>query len=109
MVIPHESVHAGSFVFEISDYASDICVLGYHFTGITGSGLPVEADLYYELRPDPAETQTVTDGDFVSFLNQLVSEGLVADPSRVTTQELFQLQQSGKIRRLGEGWEIVTP
>ena len=41
--------------------------------------------------------------------DQFVLDLASAEASRVTTQELFQLQQSGKIRRLGEGWEIVTP
>ena len=109
LVIPHRTVHSGSFVLEAADYGEDICVLGYHFRGVSGSGLPVEAELYYQLRPDPSETQTVTDAAMLTFLGEVVDRGWVSDPSQITTQDLFRLQQSGLIRQTGSGWEIVGP
>ena len=107
LVIPHESVHEASFKLEAADYGLDICVLSYHFRGISGGGFPVVASLHYELRPDPAETQFVVDGALITFLEAIIDNGWVSDPGRITTEELFQLQQSGKIRQTPSGWEIV--
>jgi len=107
VLIPATTVHNSAFVREASDFAEDTCVVAYHFKGTTPSERPVVMSLYYEIRPDPATMSTVVDEQLISFLTDLVEIGAVEDPTRITTQDLFRLQQSGLIVQTGEGWTFA--
>jgi hypothetical protein len=73
----------------------EVCGLGVHYEGSTDSGMPSRASAYFTLRD--AEVVPETDPAMLEALNRVIAEGLVADPDRVTHEELYTLALEGKL------------
>jgi hypothetical protein len=76
---------------------SEVCDVALTLSGTSTPGLPVYTGVYFTVRRNPQFTQVVNDETRRALLNRIVSEGLVADPTRVTDEDIDRLVQEGKI------------
>ncbi len=84
----------------------DFCGIGLHLIGHTQKSEPVYASLYYPLRVSPTLTHTVDDEQLRRFLIRLANLKLVPEGVGITQEDLYRLQQQGRIVRTAVGWEV---
>lgn len=76
---------------------NDVCGLAVYHTGSMPDGLKVYAGVYFAVRDNPLMQERVQDAALRQVLNQVVAEGLVTDPTRITEADLYRLAREGKI------------
>jgi hypothetical protein len=108
VLIPGRHTHQGFFSIRSNSIPDNVCGLGYHLIGRTNSGLEVHASLYYEVKTNPLYTEIVVEQAFKDFLNELINRGMVTNPNEISEQDLYRLEQEGKIRRTVHGWEFIN-
>jgi hypothetical protein len=96
----------GRVSLQEKDVPPEICGFAYHLLGKTKSGLRARASLYFEARPNLPLARKVTDEGTKRFLAELIRRKLVADPRVITDEDLYQLEQQGRIHRAVKGWEV---
>ncbi len=79
----------------LGDLGEDVCGLGVHYEGSTDSGTPARASWYFTLRD--AQVVRETDPAVLEAANRAAELGLVADPDRITHEELYALALDGRI------------
>lgn len=107
VVVPAGHVHEGFLTLEASKIDSGICNVAYHLLGETASGLRAYASLYFEVRANPALTGEVKDKTLAQFLETVLDRGWISDPTFISHEDLYRLEQEGKIRRTPAGWEVI--
>jgi hypothetical protein len=107
VVIPPEHVHEGYLTVDATKIDPGTCNLAYHLVGESVGGGRAYVSLYFEARENPALTSEVKDKDLGSFLKKLLDRGLASDPAFISHEDLYRLEQEGKIRRTPAGWEVI--
>lgn len=107
VVLPAQHVHQGFLTLDATRFSEGICGVGYHLKGVTADGLPVYASLYFAVQDNPALKQRLTDPALKTFLIEVLRRGLVPGGTRVTHEDLYRLEQQGRIRRTVNGWEVL--
>jgi hypothetical protein len=82
-----------------------VCGVGHHLAGRTSSGTRAYASVYFEIRPQPPLAQHRHDPQLKQLLLDLRARGLLRDETQVSYDELYRLEQEGKIRQTETGWE----
>lgn len=107
VVVPGKHTHEGSITLDATRINEAVCGLSYHLKGVTADGLPVYASFYFGVRDNPTLKQRLTDPGMKAFLIQLLDRGLTDNSTRVTHEDLYRLEQQGRIRRTVNGWEVL--
>lgn len=107
VVVPSQHVHQGFITLDAARASEAVCGVGYHLRGVTANGFPVYASLYFRVKDNPTLKQRLTDPAMKTFLIQLLDSGLVPGGTRVTQEDLYRLEQQGRIRRTVNGWEVL--
>ncbi|MDR4498973.1 MAG: PKD domain-containing protein [Candidatus Scalindua sp.] len=106
-IVPANQSHKGYITIDKSLIPSDVCGLAFHLIGTTPSNKKTYASLYYETKLNPYLTTPLTDQSLSDFLKELADRGLVPNENQITQEELYQLEQEGKVRRTQNGWEVI--
>ena len=106
ITVQAKQLYNGFVTFEASGIPQDACAIGHHLSGRTNSGVKAYASVYFELRSNHLRAQQVTDAKLNELLVTLIQQGLVQDETQITEEELYRLEQEGKIRRTERGWEV---
>ena len=107
VVLPAGHTHEGFVTLEAAEYDPSFCNVAFHLVGETTKGQRAYASLYYELRDNPFLSGEVRDRGFALFLSRVLKAGWVPDPTEITDEDLYRLEQEGKIRRTPAGWEVI--
>jgi hypothetical protein len=110
LVVNPGSFRGGRFDLPIEKIAPGVCVVGYTLIGRTHVGripLKAYASAYFEVRRNQGRAQVVSDPVTLSMLTALRDQQLVADEDRISTEELYVLQQRRKVRRTPAGWKVI--
>jgi hypothetical protein len=107
VVLPSRHVHQGFLTLDATRVPEEVCGLGYHLRGVTPNGLPVYASFYFSVKNNPNLRQPLTDPVTKAFLTELLDSGLVPGGTKVTHEDLYRLEQQGRILRTVNGWEVL--
>jgi len=107
VVVPAGHTHEGYMTLDAANLDSKTCGVAFHLVGETLGGLRAYASLYYETQENPSSVSPLKDKPLVSFLKKLLDRGLVSDPTIISHEDLYRLEQEGKIRRTPAGWEVI--
>lgn len=107
VVLPARHVHEGFITLDATRISEAVCGVGYHLKGVTADGLPVYASFYFGVKDNPTLKQRLTDPVMKAFLIELLDRGLVPGGTKVTHEDLYRLEQQGRIRRTIHGWEVL--
>ncbi|MCB1036584.1 MAG: PKD domain-containing protein [Acidobacteria bacterium] len=107
VVLPGGHTHEGFLTLQASDFDPSECNVAFHLVGETTKGQRVYASLYYELRENPSLSGAVKDKFPAQFLSVLLDRGWIPDPTEIKDEDLYRLEQEGKIRRTPAGWEVI--
>jgi hypothetical protein len=91
---PRESKLVTLSRFE-AELPEDVCGLGVRFRGASQSGVPAELPLYFTVRDAVAGFEA--DPVVLETLNRVADLGLVPNPDRITTEQLWRLAAEGLI------------
>lgn len=105
VVLPAKHDHTGFLTLDATRFSEGICGVGYHLKGVTADGLPVYASFYFAVQDGPK--QRLTDPRMKTFLKEVFRRGLVPSRSKITQEDLYRLEQEGRIRRTVNGWEVL--
>ena len=97
VTIPANDSIAYDVSLDSSTVASDVCGVGVHLRGQDGE-YQVFGSAY--LRSNDPPRSAVTDPGLLAALKKIVDEGLVANPDRVTLDDLHRLQLRGLIPKV---------
>lgn len=107
VVLPAQHDHTGFVTLDFARISEGICGVGYHLKGVTADGLPVYASFFFAVKENPSLKQRLTDPAMKAFLIELLDRGLVPGGTTVTQEDLYRLEQQGRIRRTLNGWEVL--
>jgi len=80
----------------LANLPGDVCGVAVHLLGHSSGGLPLRSSAYLDI-PARAPRQIIQNERLVATLNRLKDQGLLANPNRVTDEDLFRLVHERKI------------
>ncbi|HSK78166.1 MAG TPA: hypothetical protein VLQ45_17060 [Thermoanaerobaculia bacterium] len=107
VVVPGKHNHEGFITLDAVRISEAVCGVGYHLKGVTADGLPVYASFYFAVKENPSLKSRLTDPAMKAFLKEILRLGMVPGGTRVTQEDLYRLEQQGRIRRTVNGWEVL--
>lgn len=107
VVLPAKHDHVGFVTLDYARISEAMCGVGYHLKGVTADGLPAYASFYFAVKENPSLKQRVTDPAMKAFLKEILRLGMVPGGRTVTQEDLYRLEQQGRIRRTVNGWEVL--
>jgi hypothetical protein len=107
VVLPARHDHVGFITLDYARISEAVCGVGYHLKGVTADGLPAYASFYFAVKDNPSLKQRLTDPAMKAFLKEILRLGMVPGGRTVTQEDLYRLEQQGRIRRTANGWEVL--
>ncbi|HKV11178.1 MAG TPA: hypothetical protein VJ725_23760, partial [Thermoanaerobaculia bacterium] len=107
VVLPAKHDHEGFITLDYARISEAVCGVGYHLRGVTADGLPVYASFYFAVKDNPSLKQRLTDPAMKAFLKEIFRRGMVPGGTAITHEDLYRLEQQGRIRRTVTGWEVL--
>lgn len=106
LTIPPRRKQSYRISFEPGEIPPSICGIGYKLVGATPSRQKAYASTYFQVRNNPLFTQALADEETRAALKHLEDNGLLPNPDRVTEEDLYYLEQRGRIARTPAGWKV---
>jgi hypothetical protein len=91
------SLHTEPVRLSRKDVRADVCGISVFLLGKTSDNLTAIASAHFATPARPLLTHPVTDGSVRQFLNDVSGSGMVANPDRITQEELEVLKSQGRI------------
>ena len=86
-----------NFTISADQIGDDYCTLEIMLSGQTESDQPVYANVYFDLQPNPLMLKPVKNTAMLQLLNLIVDKSWVDDPFNISEEDLYRLEQEGKI------------
>jgi len=96
------ATYTESVGFDRHDFRENVCAVSVYLVGKSSDNLTALASAHFRTPARPLLTQGVDKPEVRDFLNQLVTNGLVTDPNRITTEDLLRLKLEGRIPSIPE-------
>lgn len=86
--------------------AANMCVASWTLVGRTHDGRKAYADFHAEIGRNSFRAEA-SSRQMTQFLNELITEGLVANPDQISSDTLRTLALEGHITQTPDGWEVI--
>lgn len=95
--VPGASSHTEQVRLSRKDVRDDVCGISVFLLGKTSDNLTAITSAHFQTPARALLTHPITDGSVRQFLNDVSGSGMVADPNRITQDELDVLKSQGRI------------